>query len=609
MKKERERRGGTRGFGKFVLGWFVGFICTILLLAGVGYWAYTHVSIKKIEKWTKSDITSNETIESKTVKDWVAILTAVGKTDTSAYTIAKFEEDFNVKLFNSNKIYGFDLTKIRNSPLTQLKTAVDETIEDTTFTNVLDFLGMNRDELGLMNTVLNSEKDYYVSGGKLYKDEACSQAVDFNYTINGDNISLAGGTYSITEKSGKRVVTLCLSNLPIDSALSNMEDATKDLAIYEVLGYTREGAAPNYTYKDGGVEVTGIMASLAKYSVGDLSNSETFEGLYLYEVLGYTREGTEGAYLYKDNGVEVTGVLKSLAGKTVADLSNDTTFTNMTIAEVMDYHKEGEEYYDKNDVKVTGVLKVLASKTINDLSSNDTFTNIKIYEVLDYTREGTEGNYTYKNGDADVTGIMKVLADSSLGNVETKIKTIELWQMLDYTRTGTDGSYVYMNGTEEVTGIIKVLAEETIDSLQTKIDSLEVWEVMGYTREGTAPNYTYKDGSTDVTGIMKAIASTKINNLGSKMENLKAVDVLDPADTPVLRLFIANYNQTGEDRTELNDLNLMDLPNAVTTKLNDNSVTIGQLIDTEIIQVEGTVSATVRAMTIKQLIEFASTGA
>lgn len=601
-KPKRKKR-----FGIFILGWFVGFICTILILAGVGFWAYNNVSIKTIEKWTKSDITNNEDIENKTVKDWVTILNAIGKTDAGAYTIAKFEEDFNVKLFNSDKIYGFDLTKIRNSPITQLKTAIDDTISDTTFTNVLSFLKMEQDELGMLSTVLNSEKDYFIHEGKLYTDKTYAKQVDFKYTINGDNIEIANGTYPIVEKSidgsDYRVVAMCLSNLPLDSALANVEDATKDLAIWEVLGYTRTGTAPDYVYKDNGVEVTGIMASLAKYSVGDLSNSETFEGIYLYEVLGYTREGGEGSYIYKDNGVEVTGVLKALAGKTVKDLSNDETFTGMTVAEVMDYHKVGDDYYDKNDAKVTGVLKVLANKTINDLSNNDTFTSIKIYEVLDYTREGEAPNYIYKNNGVEVTGIMKSIADCSLGDVETRVNTMPLWEMLGYTRTGTEGNYVYMDGENEVGGIIKVLAEENINSLQTRINNLEVWEVMGYTREGEAPNYIYKDGETEITGIMKAIASTKVNDLDSKIKDLKAVDVFDEEDTPILRLFIKDYGTGSEDRSDLEKLKLIELPNQVVEVINSEDTKIGKLIDAGIIKVSGNVSEGVREMTIAGLIE------
>lgn len=591
---------GKKRFGIFILGWFVGFVCTILILVGVGFWAYNNVSIKTIEKLTKTEIIDNESIEEKAIKEWVAIITAVSKTDAGAYTIAKFEEDFNVKLFNSDKIYGFDLTRIKNSPITQLKTAVDETISDTTFTNVLSFLDIKQEDLGMLHTVLDSVKDYYVFEGKLYKDKEHANEVEFGYTIESDNIKIANGSYPIKEKAGDRVVEMCLSNLPLDTALANMEDATKDLAIYEVLGYTREGTAPNYTYKDGSVEVTGIMASLAKYSVGDLSNSETFEGLYLYEVLGYTREGEEGSYVYKDGGVEVTGVLKSLAGKTVGDLSKDETFTNMTVAEVMDYHVVDGKYYTKDNVEVTGVLKVLANKTINDLSNNSTFTSIKIYEVLDYSREGTEGNYTYKHNGADVTGIMKSLAETSLGEVETRVNTMQVWEMLGYTRTGVEGNYVYSNSEGEVTGVLKALVEENINSLESRIDSLEVWEVMGYTRSGTEDAYVYMKGDTEVTGIMKAIASAKINDLGTRIEGLKAVDIFDKTKTKILNLF-TDEELNGTETTD--GLKVMDLPNAVVTKLNDGSTNIGKLIDTGIITIDGEVGAEIRGMTITGLIQ------
>ena len=57
MKRERVRsKHGFKGFGTFILGWFMGFICTILIIAGVGYWAYTSISVGRIEKWTKTEI-------------------------------------------------------------------------------------------------------------------------------------------------------------------------------------------------------------------------------------------------------------------------------------------------------------------------------------------------------------------------------------------------------------------------------------------------------------------------------------------------------------------------------------------------------------------------
>lgn len=695
MKRERVRKGGAKSIGVFILGWFVGFLCTVLILAGIGYWAYNNVSIKKVENWSKSNITDNESLENKTIKDWVAIISAVNKTDTGAYTLAKFEEDFNIKIFSSDKMFGFDITKLKNSPIKELRSAIEDTVNNTTFTNILSFMEIKQEDLGMLNTVLNSEITYYVSNGKLYEDDALTKEVKFSYTITGENIEIANGTYPIVEKSGKTVVEMCLSNLPIETAMMNIEDATKDLEIWEILGYTREGKEGNYVYKDNGVEVTGILKNMAGKTINqlsnsetfdeiyiyevlgftrsgeegnytytdngvevtgilktlagktikDMSNNETFEKLYLYEVFGYTREGGSGNYIYKDNGVEVTGVLRELCGKTVKELSNNDTYTDLKVCDVLDYTLRDGKYYDKNNEEVKGVLKVLANKTIGDLSNNDTFTSLKVYEILDYTREGTEGNYTYKSDGKDVTGIMKALADSSINEIENKIKTMQMWEILGYTREETEGNYTYKNGENAVTGIMKALADSTVDNIQSKIDSMQMWEIMGYTREGIEGNYTYKngenevtgimkilaeqnidtlsgridtlevwevlgytregeegnyiykDGENEVTGIMKALAGSKINDLGTDIDALKAKDVFDRSTTKILNLF------TDE---ELENLTVMDMPNQVVEKMNSSTTTIGKLIDAEIIVVDGEVSETVRAMTVKQLIEYAS---
>ena len=61
MKKERVRsKHGFKGFGVFLLGWFIGLISAIGILVGLGFWAYSSLSIRKIEKWTRNEITDNE---------------------------------------------------------------------------------------------------------------------------------------------------------------------------------------------------------------------------------------------------------------------------------------------------------------------------------------------------------------------------------------------------------------------------------------------------------------------------------------------------------------------------------------------------------------------
>ena len=493
MKKERVRtKGGFKGFGVFILGWFVGFLCTILILAGVGYWAYTSLSVKKIEKWTKTDITNNEGIEALTIKKAVGIVQGITSNDPDAYTIAKLEEDFGVKLLDDT-LYGISLETLKNSPIKNLKQAFDDTIDTATFNNILSFMEVDESELGLLNTVLDSEVTYYVNNGKLYTNDTHTTEVDFNYTIEGDTVKFSNGSHTIA--SGK--ITPRLSDLPLKTAMASMSNVTEDLKIYEVLGYTREGEEGNYTYKDGETTITGIMNTLAGYTVGDLSDNETFNGLYVYEVMGY-------------------------------------------------YYNEGDGKYYQN------------------------------YDGTTYTNE--------------VTGVLKNLVPSTLGNLTTTINSLTLGQALDVDESSA-------------TGVVKALYNTKITELNTEINNLQVYKVMGYYyNESDSKYYQNYDGTTytnEVTGIMKAIAGTKVNDLSNTIDNLKAVDVFDKNTTTVLKLF---------SDTELQTLTVMDMPNAVVDKINDDTTTIRVLLDAGVIVLDNgiVVSDTVKNMTISQLIQVAS---
>lgn len=427
MGDNRENRRRSRGgFGKFILGWFTGFICTLLILAGVGYWAYTSVSIKKIEKWTKTDIINNEGVENKTIKDWIAIANNVLKEDTNAYTIAQFEEDFGVKLF-SDTMYGIDLTPIKTSPITKIKDGLNEAIDNATFNNILSFMEVSQDKLGLLNTILDSEITYYVNNGKLYVDNSYSTEVEFSYEIDKSNIKLGNTWHTIKTEGGYKVIKPMLRHIPLQTAMSSIEGATKDLKIYEVLGYTREGEEGSYVYKDGGVEVTGIMATLAGYSVGELSNSETFNNLYVYEVMGYYYNNEDGKYYQNyDSSTstysnEVTGVLKILVPSTLGELN--TTINNLTLGQALDVSKGEAE----------GVVKALYDTKITEL--NTATNNLKVYEVMGYYYNGEDGNY-YENFDGtsytnQVSGLMNAIAGSKINELDTTINTIKAKDVFD----------------------------------------------------------------------------------------------------------------------------------------------------------------------------------
>ena len=63
MKKERVRsKHGFGGIAKFLLGCLTGFIIALLTVGGIGFWAYNSLTVRKVEKLIKSDITSNSAV-------------------------------------------------------------------------------------------------------------------------------------------------------------------------------------------------------------------------------------------------------------------------------------------------------------------------------------------------------------------------------------------------------------------------------------------------------------------------------------------------------------------------------------------------------------------
>ena len=142
MRRERVRtKHGFKGLGKFFLGCFIGFISAILTVVGLGYWVYSSFTVRKLEKLTKTDITRNKGVEDLTIKKVIGIAKGISQNNPDSYTIAKFEEDFNITLIDDKDApFGVDMSIIKNSPIKDISKAFDDTIDTITFNNVLKFL-------------------------------------------------------------------------------------------------------------------------------------------------------------------------------------------------------------------------------------------------------------------------------------------------------------------------------------------------------------------------------------------------------------------------------------------------------------------------------------
>ncbi len=532
MKKERVRtKRGFKGFGIFLLGWFIGLISTLGALVGVGFWAYTSINIRKIEKWTKNDITTNESLEKLTIKKAVGIIQGITSNGSDAYSINKLEEDFGVRLLEDS-IYGISTDILKNAPIKDLKDALDDTIDSITFNNVLSFMDISHEELGLLDTVLEKNKEYYIYNGKLYsqyKDNVYSEEVGFTYEIKDDTVEFSNGSHTISIIDGVRVIKPRLSDMPIGIAVTSINDVVDDLEIYQILDYERTGTEGNYKYFDNDKEVSAVMASIAGFTVGELSSQDTFNDIYMYEVLGYKDEGN-GEFSYTNDQNEkfkVTGAMKVIAGKTFGEISDPDTINTLKLYEIMGYYKVDDEYYEEfdgtnYDKKVTGVMKTFAGKTIEDLSDSNLIDDLQVWEVMGYDRIGTEGNYTYEDNGAEVTGIMETLAGKTIGQLGDAgmFNDITVADAMGYYEHNDKYYKSYDKDTntysDEVTGIYAHIASAKVSALSTRINELTVGEVLDMEKE-------------DTSGVIKALHGLKINELSNKdtINNIYIWQVMD----------------------------------------------------------------------------------
>ena len=575
MKKERVRTGrGFKGMRFFVFGWFVGFLCTLLIVAGVGYWAYSSISVRKIEKWTKNDITTNKGIEALTLKKAVAIISGIAANDSNAYTLNKMEEDFGVSILDDS-VFGISTETLKNSPIKDLGQAFNDTINSATFNNIINFMELDEDGLGVLHTVLESKIEYYVNNNKLYKESDHTNEVTFDYEIEDNTLKLPSGTHTIAGG----IVSLRLSDIPLETAMGSISDATKNLQIWELLDYTREGNSPDYIYKDDNVEVSGVMASIAGYTIDELADQDKVNDLKISKIMGYYyNETDETYYTNRDCSTKVDGVMQALSQNeyTIGDLSNKSTFESLKICEVMEYYfnEDNDTYYTTSNfetgTEVSGVMASIADKTIGDLSKDGAFDDVVLQDVLGYTivdgkvmdgateikgvvaslvlKNAKVGNISAKideltvgevlNIDEDATGIIAVIKNTTIGGegdntLSNKIDNLKVYEVLGYTCSGneTDG-YVYSDseGEVELSGVLLSIAQTNVNQIGKRVDELKIYEALGYTCTGNETDgYVYKNSNKEVvnlTGIIKAIAQSNIKTIGSTIDGLHVWEVL-----------------------------------------------------------------------------------
>ena len=276
-----KRKKGFKGVGIFFFGLFFGILFTLGSIAGVGFWAYKNLTLRKIEKITNQKIDiGNESIKNITIEDVVKNVSGI-ISDIDNYTLGKLEDDLGIVVigkdgFVGESFYGLDLTPLKKSTKSTIKKDIEDIIGGATMNTIINYMSKTDEELGLFATILNTEITYYYdsSNEKLYtKDNHSAESeVSFKYTIQVENnetqIKIGSNTGWLTVTDEK--IDVPFRDVPIEQAFGEFETVSNRLMIGELLGYYEHNGEyyedSNYTTK-----VTGFMSTLSKKAVGDLN--------------------------------------------------------------------------------------------------------------------------------------------------------------------------------------------------------------------------------------------------------------------------------------------------------------------------------------------------
>jgi len=292
-----------------------------------------------------------------------------------------------------------------------------------------------------------------------------------------------------------------------------LNEKIEQMTVADILGYSKDEGG----WKDShGNEVTGIMALLADSSVGGVGAS--MNGMTIGAIMGYTRDDSRGKW-YKGEGAEeeeLTGVMASFADLTVSQLSDSSAFTErlnrVALADALGYTKGADGWVDSKGDPVTGIMAALADTHIGDVSSK--MSTLEIGTIMGYTKDGDK----WTIGDGELTGVVTAFADLTVNDmsdpaiVSEKIKSITLADALGYTKEG--GKWKDPDG-NEVTGVMAALADSQVKDVGSKMNDMKIGSVMGYTRDGDGPDDKWINEDGELTGVMTAFADLSINEMAN----------------------------------------------------------------------------------------------
>lgn len=555
-------------FFKYLLTYFLGFLTCIALIVGVGYWAYTSVSISTIEGWTGTTIVDEESIDENAevnVKNMTIskLISEIGKisSESDTTTLDSLINRYGLKL--SSDVLDLIPQKAMGLPLDKLFTedGKNEILRNTNVEYLYSIIGEDAIAEPLKSTLANKSLDKVFSG-------------DIDYILDGVKLGyVAGVTY---EKQGD--VYVATYKNPDEPT---MVELLEGVSVKELLKVFNEGEDILKVIVDGAGE-SSLNQLIESISDGEslIGEGAKIKDLYVYNegtssysidltalvgqmklghIIGYTPiEDGDVIVDWEMTGTQLSSINKAIANIPLTDVVESNfdimdTLGEFYVGELLDYTPiyDGADIigWKNGEVEVEEVISKFASAKVSELMDgtfnvDEEIKAIKVCDILDYTSTtysvykggnpmlngGEPVTYTvWTKGTTEANSIVSAIASKTIGELMGGLSSYKIgtlagfveidskWYSLEKTTMGSDTIY----NASDVKGIIKHFVGLSVDSLssgsalETAINGILIGEALGYVeKEGVwYVEYVDSTNNTPVEGILKSFVGLKISEL------------------------------------------------------------------------------------------------
>ncbi len=310
MAKNKEVVFKKRGFGSFLLGFFLGFIFFIVAVAGVGFYAYKNVSVNNIEKITGVNVPIYDELKSKPLENVINLTIDLVK-DNSALTLSKIEDTFGIvnsltgnsipvgiKNTSSGYVYVYstseldstylDISVFANTSISNLTNEAQSFIKNLSLVDIQKLATFDLPDIPVINNV---------------KTKPLMDALkEISETLNFDTLTLRDLKTEFDVDLTNIDALKDFLDIPFNGeGTNNLEYALNNATIANFVGLTKLESETQQEYEFR-LQESSILGILSKYKIVELS--EKVNSLTLGNVMGLdkkiVRSGTEGNYSYSE---------------------------------------------------------------------------------------------------------------------------------------------------------------------------------------------------------------------------------------------------------------------------------------------------------------------